>query len=109
MRQIKVQRRHRDKTLTQRSLIGVRMRFGTTEVGAAPEVNSATRIDPAIKFFLIWRDVLAHHTDALDRALVEAGNIDVEETASAQWMPYDLLDDLERILCGLRKVGRLRL
>src|ERR1043166_1686432 len=86
MREVELQGGDGDVSLGQGGHIGIGYGHRIMEIGVAPEVDSATRVDPAIEALHERRDVLRHDLDAADRALFQAGNVDVEKRAGGDGM-----------------------
>src|SRR5438309_28209 len=72
------------------------MRIGTTEVRSGPEVDPAAWIDAAVEAFDVRSDILRQGTDATNRPLVQARNVDVEESSLGRLVGQDLFDDPSR-------------
>src|SRR5438552_3601084 len=109
MRQVELQGRDRDVTFGEGADVGVWRHLGGGELRLAPEIDTPPRIDPAVKRFQVGSDILRDNPDATHRPLVEAGDIDVEETAGP-WTPRDnLLDHFPGQLGGAREIERLGL
>ena len=96
MRQVELQRRDRDVALGQSRDIGVRVGIGTAEIGMAPEVHPAARIDAAVESFDVRGHVLRQHAHAPDRPLLETGDVDIEQRPGLDRMSQQLFDDAPR-------------
>src|SRR5262249_60165 len=76
--EVELQGRHRDVAFAEHGYVAIGVRLGAVEAWFGLEVNAAARIDAAIEHLDVGRHVLRHHADATHRALLQAGNVDIE-------------------------------
>jgi hypothetical protein len=104
--QVELQRGDADVPLGQGGDVGVGDRVGAGEVRRRPEVDPAARVGPAVERLDVGGQVLRPGEHPLDRAAVEAGDVDVEQRPLRRPAGHDLLHDATGQRRAAREVER---
>ena len=102
---VKLQRCDSDIPVSKCSGVGFWGWIRASEIGTQPEISSASGIGAFIKALFVSRGVLRCNTNAKNRSIFKAGNVDIKQgTWCGLFVDY-LFYDLPRQPCVLKSRG----